>query len=89
MLKIWTRPKFCSLGYFCKLHSISLYFKPLSKQHQRGRERHALKTLLEKEEILLIQIFSPFPTMLSIPTSLKQVSPFRKELTYIIDSVQK
>ena len=27
--------------------------------------------------------------MLSIPTSLKQISPFRKELTYIIGSVKK
>ena len=38
---------------------------------------------------VLIQVFSPFPTMLSIPTSLKQISPFGKELTYIIDSVKK
>ena len=27
--------------------------------------------------------------MLSIPTSLKQISHFRKELTYITDSVKK
>ena len=26
MLTIWTRPKFCPLGYFCKLDFISLYF---------------------------------------------------------------
>ena len=27
MLTIWATPKFCSLGYFCKLDFISLYFK--------------------------------------------------------------
>ena len=37
---------------------------------------------------MLIQAFFPFPTLLSIPTGLKQISPFRKELTYIINSVK-
>ena len=27
MLIIWAIPKFCLLGYFCKLDFISLYFK--------------------------------------------------------------
>ena len=38
MLTIWTTFKFCSLGYFCKLDFISLYFK-IPKQTALKRMR--------------------------------------------------
>ena len=76
MLTIWMTPKFCSLGYFCKLDFISLYFETPKQTASKQMRKIAFEKL-----------FSPFPSMLSIPTSLKQISLFREELTYIIDSV--
>ena len=89
MLTTWTRPKFCSLGYFCKLDFVTLYFKtPKQTASKRMRKIGFENITGTGRDSVNISIF-PFPTMLSIPTSLKQISPFRKELTCIIDSVKK
>ena len=79
MLKIWTSPK------FCRLLLQTRFYNPAFKNPLAHRIKAVEKDRLEN----IIGKGGDFLTMLSIPTSLKQISPFRKELTYITDSVQK
>ena len=89
MLTILTRPKFCSLGYFCKLDFISLYFKTPKQTASRWMRKMGFENIIGKGgDSVYASIFFFFHNAF-IPTSLKQISLFRKELTCIIDSVKK
>ena len=83
VLTIWTRPKFCSLGYFCKLDFISLYFKTPKQTTSKCMRRIGFENIIGKGgDSVNTSIFSISPNAFH-PTCLNQISPFRKELTYI------
>ena len=48
MLTIWTRAKFCSLGYFCKLDFISLYFQTTKKTLSKRMRKIGFKNIFGK-----------------------------------------
>ena len=48
MLTIWTRPKFCSLGYFCKLDFISLYLKTPKQTASKRMRKIVVEKIIEK-----------------------------------------
>ena len=48
MLTTWTRPKFCSLGYFCKLDFISLYFKTPEKTASKRMRKIGFENIFRK-----------------------------------------
>ena len=59
MLTIWTRTKFCSLGYFCKLDFISLYFKTPKQAASKRMRKIGFENIKGKgEDSVNTSIFS-------------------------------
>ena len=48
MLTIRTRPKFCSLGYFCKLDFISLYFRTPKQTASKRMRKTGFENVIGK-----------------------------------------
>ena len=58
MLTVWTRPKFCSLGYFCKLDFISLHFKTPKQTASKRMRKIGFENIIGKGDYVNTSIFS-------------------------------
>ena len=48
MPTIWMKPKFCLLGYFCKLNFISLYFKTPKQTASKRMRKIGFENIIGK-----------------------------------------
>ena len=62
MLTVWTRPKFCSLGYFCKLDFITMYFKTPKQTASKRMRKIGFENIFRKGgDYVNTSIFLLFP----------------------------